>query len=296
MITISVESLARVLGTQPGAISEALKSEGDEQKPQSEIDNYLVSAFQKKIDQAVRDGKDEGFGRGKRESLSEIEKWVSENYEIAPTGDIKSQIQQLSEKLAKKTEFKPEEIEKSEVFQNKLSEAVNAVKTKFEEKENEFRTREEQWRRQRIERILSKQADSLLKQNNFIVPEDEKIANNLKNLYVRSLMSDEYDFKLSESEDDFQITDKNGNPLKDDLHNVIGFEDIGLEKAREFFAVRSGDGRDVSGNRTQTPTGAGSAYKFEDMESAMKAYYAEKDPEKQTQIREAMKSISEEVA
>src|SRR5690554_3554250 len=296
MITISVESLARVLGTQPGAISEALKSEGDEPKPQSEIDNYLVSAFQKKIDQAVRDGRDEGFGRGKRESLSEIEKWVSENYEIAPTGDIKSQIQQLSEKLAKKPEIKPEEIEKSEVFQTKLSEAVNAVKTKFEEKENEFRTQQEQWRRQRIERILSKQADNLLKQNNFIVPEDEKIANNLKNLFVRSLMSDEYDFKLSESEDDFQITDKNGNPLKDDLHNVIGFEDIGLEKAREFFTVRSGDGRDVSGNRTQTPTGGGSAYKFEDMESAMKAYYAEKDPEKQTQIREAMKSISDDAA
>ena len=296
MITISVESLARVLGTQPGAISEALKSEGDEQKPQTEIDNYLVSAFQKKIDQAVRDGRDEGFGRGKRESLSEIEKWVSENYEVAPTGDIKSQIQQLSEKLAKKPEIKPEEIEKSEVFQTKLSEAVNAVKSKFEEKENEFRTQQEQWRRQRIERILSKQAENLLKQNNFIVPEDEKIANNLKNLFVRSLMSDEYDFKLSESEDDFQITDKNGNPLKDDLHNVIGFEDIGLEKAREFFTVRSGDGRDVSGNRTQTPTGGGSAYKFEDMESAMKAYYAEKDPEKQTQIREAMKSISEDAA
>ncbi len=295
MITISVESLARVLGTQPGAISEALKSEGDEPKPQPEIDNYLVSAFQKKIDQAVRDGRDEGFGRGKRESLSEIEKWVSENYEVAPTGDIKSQIQQLSEKLAKKPEIKPEEIEKSEVFQTKLSEAVNAVKSKFEEKENEFRTQQEQWRRQRIERILSKQAENLLKQNNFIVPEDEKIANNLKNLFVRSLMSDEYDFKLSESEDDFQITDKNGNPLKDDLHNVIGFEDIGLEKAREFFTVRSGDGRDVSGNRTQTPTGTG-AYKFEDMESAMKAYYAEKDPEKQTQIREAMKSISEDAA
>lgn len=296
MITISVESLARVLGTQPGAIQQALNAEGDEQKPQNEIDNYLVSAFQKKIDQAVRDGKDEGFGRGKRESLSEIEKWVSENYNVAPTGDIKSQIQQLSEKLAKKPEIRPEEIEKSEVFQTKLSEAVNAVKTKFEEKENEFRAKEEQWRRQRIERILSKRADDLLKQNNFIIPEDEKIANNLKNLYVRSLMSDEYDFKLSESEDDFQITDKNGNPLKDDLHNVIGFEDIGLEKAREFFTVRSGDGRDVSGNRTQTPTGGGSAYKFEDMESAMKAYYAEKDPEKQTQIREAMKSISEDAA
>ena len=154
MITISVESLARVLGTQPGAIQQALNAEGDEQKPQTEIDNFLVSAFQKKIDQAVRDGKDEGFGRGKRESLSEIEKWVSENYEITPTGDIKSQIQQLSEKLAKKPEIKPEEIEKSEVFQNKLSEAVNAVKSRFEEKENEFRTQQEQWRRQRIERIL----------------------------------------------------------------------------------------------------------------------------------------------
>lgn len=295
MITISVESLARVLGTQPGAISEALKSEGDEPKPQSEIDNYLVTAFQKKIDQAVRDGKDEGFGRGKRESLSEIEKWVSEKFEIAPTGDIKSQIQQLSEKLAKKPEVNPEEIEKSEIFQTKLSSAVDAVKAKFEEKENEFRQKEEAWRRQRIERIVSKQAENLLKQNNFVIPEDEKIANNLKSLFVRSLMSDEYDFKLSENEDDFQLTDKNGNPLKDELHNVIGFADIGLEKAREFFTVRSGDGRDVSGNRTQTPTGV-DAYKFEDMESAMKAYYAEKDPEKQTQIREAMKSISEDVA
>lgn len=296
MITISVESLARVLGTQPGAISEALKSEGDEPKPQSEIDNYLVSAFQKKIDQAVRDGKDEGFGRGKRESLSEIEKWVSEKFEIAPTGDIKSQIQQLSEKLAKKPEVNPEEIEKSEIFQTKLSSAVDAVKAKFEEKEQEFRQKEEAWRRQRIERIVSKQAENLLKQNNFVIPEDEKIANNLKSLFVRSLMSDEYDFKLSENEDDFQLTDKNGNPLKDELHNVIGFTDIGLEKAREFFTVRSGDGRDVSGNRTQTPTGGAGVYKFESMEQAMKAYYAEKDPEKQVQIREAMKSIPDDAA
>lgn len=293
MITISVESLARVLGTQPGAISEALKSENDKQKPQSEIDNYIIQAFQKKIDQAVRDGKDEGFGRGKRESLSEIEKWIGEKFQVPPTGDVRSQIQTLSEKLNQKPAINPEEVEKSEIFQNKLTEAVNAVKSKFEEKEQEFKAKEEQWRRQQVERVLFKRATKILEQNNFIVPEDEKIANNLKSLYVRSLMSDDYNFKLGENEDDFQVTDKNGNPLKDELHNIISFDSIGLEKAREFFPVRTGDGRDVSGNRTQPPNGVAGVYKFENMEKAMEAYRSEEDPEKREQIRQSMKAIQE---
>lgn len=290
-IKISLESLARVLGKAPGEISEALKSENDEQKPQKEIDHYIESNFQNKLKGAISESRDEGFGRGKRESLTEIEKWIGSEFEIAPMGDIKAQIQKLKESV-EKTEIKPEDIEKSDIFKSKLDTAITAVKTKLGEENERLSGELNSLRRAQVQTKLGGHLRSLLKENNFVLPEDGTIAKNIFNAYMAAVWNNDVDFKIDEGKDMPVMTDKEGNPVKDDMHNVLTVNDYALAKAKEYFLQRTGDGRDVSGNQTQGG-GGGGRYVFKSAEEAMKAANAEKDPKTRMEILESIKSIKE---
>ena len=231
-IKISLESLARVLGKAPGEISEALKSENDEQKPQKEIDHYIESNFQNKLKGAISESRDEGFGRGKRESLTEIEKWIGSEFEIAPMGDIKAQIQKLKESV-EKTEIKPEDIEKSDIFKSKLDTAITAVKTKLGEENERLSGELNSLRRAQVQTKLGGHLRSLLKENNFVLPEDGTIAKNIFNAYMAAVWNNDVDFKIDEGKDMPVMTDKEGNPVKDDMHNVLTVNDYALAKAKE---------------------------------------------------------------
>jgi hypothetical protein len=289
-INVSLESLGKVLGISPGAIQAALTAEG-EPLPQTDIDQFLVSKIQEKLDNAQREGKEEGRGRGTRESLKSIEDWIFENFEIESTGDLKGQIEKLQQKAAK-VEINPEDIERSEVFQSKLEEAINGLKTNFAEKEKEFETSKEKWRRQRIESVLDKKAKSLIEQNNFVLPSDETIAETHLRNFKRDLWSDDVDYRLSE-DGELQIVSKDGNPLKDSLHNVIGFDDFGVGIAKNHFIKREGSGRETPGNQTTTGNGSTTQFNFNNREDAMKRYNAESDPKVQSEILTAMKEIKE---
>src|SRR5690625_5364768 len=133
-IKISLESLAQVRGIPSGEITEALKSEDRELKPQKEVNNYFVSAFKDKLKGAISESRDEGFGRGKRESLTEVEKCVESEFGVSSKGDIRSQIKELH-KAANENKINPDEIEKSEILTEKLSTAVEAVKQKLGEED-----------------------------------------------------------------------------------------------------------------------------------------------------------------
>lgn len=289
-INVSLESLGKVLGTSPGAIEAALTAEG-EPKPQTEIDQFFVTKFQDKLNLAEKSGKEEGRGRGTRESLKSIEDWIFEKFEIEPFGDLKSQIEKLQQKVAK-VEIDPKEIENSEIFQKRLDEAIISLKSNYAEKEKEFETSKEKWRRQRIETVLDKKARSLLDKNNFVLPENETIATTHLRNFMRDLWDEKIDYRLNE-DDELQIVTKDGNPLKDDLHNVIGFEDFGLGIAKNHFLKREGSGRETPGNQTNPGGGSSTQFNFTTREDAMKRYNAENDPKVQTEILTAMKDLKE---
>ena len=82
-INIPMELVASVLGTDPGVLAESLKSADGNLKPTSEIEGFLKEHFGKKLNEVKRSGIDEGYGRGKKESLTSKEKELAQKFEIS---------------------------------------------------------------------------------------------------------------------------------------------------------------------------------------------------------------------
>ena len=291
-IKISLESLAQVLGIASGEISEALKSEDGELKPQEEVNNYFVSAFKDKLKGAISESRDEGFGRGKRESLTEVEKWVESEFGVSSKGDIRSQIKELH-KAANENQINPDELEKSEIFQEKLSAAVEAVKQKLGEENEQLTAKITDLRNSQIRAKLSDHLRSLLKKEGYVFPEQENISNTIFNAYISDVWNDEVSFRMKEGQDLPELVDREGRPLKDEMHNVLTLDDYAMKKAGNFFAKRSGDGKDVTGVSPKRGGGStgGGGYVFATREEAIKALNRETDADAKRDILKTLRSM-----
>lgn len=291
-VKISMESLASVLGKTSGEISEALKSENDELKPQEEVNKFFVSAFKDKLKGAISESRDEGFGRGKRESLTEVEKWVESEFGVSSKGDIKAQIKELH-KATSENQINPDELEKSEIFQEKLSEAVNAVKEKLGQ-ENERLTAEiTNLRNSQVRAKLSDYLRSKLKDEGYVFPEQDNIANTIFNAFLSDVWNDNVSFRMAEGADLPELLDKEGRPLKDEMHNVLTLDDYALSKASNFFVKRSGDGKEVSGSSRKSGGVSSGGMVFSGREEAIKAMNRETDPERRAKIAAAIKEMKD---
>lgn len=284
-----MEFLARVLGTQPGAIQQALIAEDGNLKPKPEIEAFLSPLVQQKLDAAKRDGKEEGKGWGTKESREQLESWIKENYKVEPTGDIKSQIQALVQEQTKNSKLTADDVKNSEVF---LSE-IAKFQTEIQNRDQEIKNLQETNRREKITSVLSQNAKRVLKENNFLIPEESEVASNLQKLFIQSLWKEGIDFRVEDNGAIVPTTTK-GDPLKDNLHNPIGFDEYSKGVAKMFFPIREGSGKETPGNQTTPGGGSGSTnFNFKTREEAMQRYNSETDGEKKTAILEAMRSMKE---
>lgn len=283
------EFLAVVLGTQPGAISQALIGEDGNLKPKPEIEAFLSPLVQQKLDAAKRDGKEEGKGWGTKESREQLENWIRDTYKIEPTGDIKSQIQALVTEQAKSSKLTEDDVKNSEVFLNEIKRFQDEIKNRDEA----IQSLKETNRREKITAVLSQNAQRVLKENNFLIPEEAEVASNLQKLFIQSLWKEGIDFRVDDNGAIVPTTAK-GDPLKDNLHNPIGFDEYCKSVAKMFFPIREGSGKETPGNQTAPGAGAGKTiFNFTSREQAMQAYNSETDSEKKAAILEAMRSVKE---
>lgn len=192
-ITPLVEFFANVLGSQPGAIRQALIAEDGTLNP--DFKTTLLPLFQKKLEDAKRDGKEEGKGWGTKESREQLEGWIKETYNIEPTGDVKSQIQNLISEITKSSKLTEDDVKNSEIFQNEIKKFQEEIKNR----DQEIISLKENSRRERITSVLKQKANSVLQENNFVVPEDRDVAENLQKLFIQSLWKEGIDFKVDEA-------------------------------------------------------------------------------------------------
>lgn len=283
------EFLAVVLGTQPGAIQQALIAEDGNLKPKSEIESFLSPLVQKKLDDAKRDGKEEGKGWGTKESRRELESWIKETYNVEPTGDIKNQIQSLVTEQTKSKKLSEDDVKNSEVFLNEIKKFQDEIKNRDQEIQNLQETN----RREKITAVLTQNANRVLQENNFLIPEEKEVASNLQKLFIQSLWKEGIDFRVDDNGAIVPTTAK-GDPLKDNLHNPIGFDEYSKSVAKMFFPVREGSGKETPGNQTTPGGGSGTTnFNFKSREEAMQRYNSETDGEKKAAILEAMRGIKE---
>lgn len=257
-----MEFLAGLTGISQGELSKALKTETEELKSPEEIQSFLSDHFKKKLSSA----KNEGHGRGTRESLTKLEKQLAEEWEIEHKEGMT--IQEMagawaskSQKPGSSSKLTPESVKAHDVYVNDMKAEI-AKRTALEDQFNQFKTGVEQ---KELHSFVSGQALPILEKHKFALPEKQNIKETQFNSFMSDLTSGAQ-FKKNEKGEPI-VLDKEGNPLRNDLMNEISYEDYVISKASNWFDKRKDDGRTSPGAQSQQPGGAG-AGKFPVVKSA----------------------------
>lgn len=257
-VTLSVEFLGQLTGKDPGELSEALKN-GEELKPSEDIQSYLSSVIGEKLKVTRKAGYDEGHGRGTRESLTNLEKQLAEEWEI-PYEKGKTTVKDLTSAYLEKnqkpgsgsTKLTPELIKASDVYRNDLK----ALMDQKAALENEFVTFKTNTEKEKVLGVAKSKAMALFEKHSFKLPENQKIRENAISGFMMDLTKNVQQFKLNDDGNDItEMIGSNGVPLEDAMMNKIGFEDHVVNTAKGWFEIVKSDGRQSPGAGSQTGGG-----------------------------------------
>lgn len=296
-IPISLEVLARVLGTQPGVLSGALKADDENWKPQSDIDDYLKVQLNDKLKSVRKEGHDEGHGRGTRESLSTKEKEIRDKYELKGNtmDDLFAEVLEKAKKGSEGGTLDEESIKQSEIFQA----MVTKLNGKVEARENELNQIKERVQSESLERSLRDLATTVLQsdKSKFVLPENEEIKETQVNLYLQQLKS----MKWKKTDDGLVPLDDKGEVLQDDSFNNVSASDLALNLAKRQFPEAKGEQRSAPGAQTKQPgangNGEGKKYAFPDFKNTDEIYqHISKltDPAEINAFEEHIKTLDQE--
>src|SRR5690554_2918071 len=246
MESIKLELLESVLGTDVGAIKKIVESEGVTDKEVKESLKALVDNRDQDLIKRVKsDAHDEGHGRGLRESREKLEKELADEYGVEKS-DVKSMIKALVEKEREAVKLNPDDVLKSDVYNNLKTD----LEKKIEEKENEISSLSESFRQENVNNALNRKVNTLIQKGGYKLPEDA--AKREMHLdWLRTKLRDGVDFKI---DGDSISVIKDGKPLKDDKYQEVGFEDYFNNIAGVILDKGSG-GRGGTGNETQPDSG-----------------------------------------
>ncbi len=238
-IEITLELLGSVLGTPAGTISDAIKKE-DGTIDGAKLEEVIKAKIQTKLDDAKRAGATEGLGRGKREALNAKEKEIAEKYGITEALQMDDLLDKIIESKSKTPKLDEDKIKGSEYFINAMRDEKKRYQTleeQFNQHKTDVATRE---KRSGVSAVLP----DLLAKHKFVLPENEAIRKNVMDAFRASLFIDGVDYQVG---DEIKVTNKEGNPLLDAMHNPVTFEGFVLSKARGFFEQAKGDDRKSPG-------------------------------------------------
>lgn len=253
-INISLEFLAKLIGTKPGELSEAIKKDDESLKPQGEIEKHIQGVFSEKLKTVKKDARDEGHGRGKRESLSTTEADIAKKYGVEKA-EIPTMIDAIIKATGKEQTITPEMIKQSDTYINDLKAEIDKRTTL----ETEFNTYKTDVDNSNKKRTVRTRVLSLLEDKQFALPKTEKVRNNLVDSYINELFAGK---KIDIKGDDIVVTDENGKPLRNDLMNEIGFDDYAVTVAGDYFEVSNGSGGKTPGATTPPGGGGGGGKKY----------------------------------
>lgn len=276
MENISLEVLANVLKTEPGVLAESLKNA---EKPEAVLNGII----QKRMDEVRKTGHDDGYGRGKRESLSALEKELAKKHEITEYEGIEGLVNGIIEKHTSHSKLNPDDVRKSEIFLNEMRVKDDLIKQskadlkKFKE-EVEFNHQKT---------IVNDAALKVITnpENKFRLPENEDVKNTHVNTFLQSLWTGvKYDIKDGKI---IGVLDADkGDIIRDADYKPLSAEDFVKSKAQSYFEIMQGDpGRSGTGNTTQAANGGGSTVNYATKEDFLAAYLTETDANKLEAMR-----------
>lgn len=272
-ISVSVEFLASVLGTEAGVLTGKL---GDDQKKN---EDFLKTEITAKLDKAKRAGKDESFGRAKRETAEEIEKKVAEKFGV-DLGTIDEMIERYVENNKKTFKANPNDIRSSDIY----VEDLKAERKRIQELEDSYKTKLANVERERVRDVIEQRAAQLLADGGYILPEDKEKRERQTKMLLREALDGDAQFKLLDGKK-IQLVDKEGNVMRNDLLDELDFDSYFNKLASSTFDVSKDPGKETPGNKTTPEKKDIKIPTYTNEEEYMNLLWTEKDPA----VREALK-------
>jgi len=286
---MTVLELTEVLGNLTGTSSQELvkmmtNEDGKTLKTKEEIADSLNQIFSKKF----RDIGDSQLGRGKRESLTALERDLKTEFGLDSHLQGKELVRAIVEA---KTEAaleeakaaglkignrKPEELTADEIkglpaVKNLLQNAVTKVTEQLTQREKEFQDYKNGVEKVQLQNLVRRSIEQIAVKNKFNLSPDAAQREKQVNLFIKTLDLSE----LKQNGEEIELVDKEGNLRRDDKHNIVTFEkhvsDLNPFGVHQFDPNKAGGGAG-DGNGKAGQNGAGGENKmpkFKTEEEAM---------------------------
>mgnify|MGYP006321290635 FL=1 len=290
MPDLTLEFLADVLETSPGELTQALK-DGENFKPQADIEAFVKSQFSEKLLSAKLSGKKEGKSWGEKESLTAKEKALKAKFGVE--GSNLDEIVDAAVEAAKQhSKLNPEDVKNSEVYIND----TKRLKALLKEKEDEISAKVSSFQKAETMRVAKEAGLRLLKEKNFVLPENEDIKETMLSTLFEKLEDDQTRVSLVDGK--IVILDANGR-IKENESGTreLSFEDHFVSKSKKFFPQAVIDNRQSPANKNagDKPVNTNPDIpEIKNTEDYIKALNAERDVTKQKAIKEHYEKLKED--
>ena len=290
MPDLTLEFLADVLETSPGELTQALK-DGENFKPQADIEAIIKSQFGEKLLSAKLSGKKEGKSWGEKESLTAKEKALKAKFGVE--GSNLDEIVDAAVEAAKQhSKLNPEDVKNSEVYIND----TKRLKALLKEKEDEIASKVSSFQKAETMRVAKEAGLRLLKEKNFVLPENEDIKETMLSTLFEKLEDDQTRVSLVDGK--IVILDANGR-IKENESGTreLSFEDHFVSKSKKFFPQAVIDNRQSPANKNagDKPVNTNPDIpEIKNTEDYIKALNAERDVTKQKAIKEHYEKLKED--
>ena len=290
MPDLTLEFLADVLETSPGELTQALK-DGENFKPQADIEAIIKSQFGEKLLSAKLSGKKEGKSWGEKESLTAKEKALKAKFGVE--GSNLDEIVDAAVEAAKQhSKLNPEDVKNSEVYIND----TKRLKALLKEKEDEIASKVSSFQKAETMRVAKEAGLRLLKEKNFVLPENEDIKETMLSTLFEKLEDDQTRVSLVDGK--IVILDANGR-IKENESGTreLSFEDHFVSKSKKFFPQAVIDNRQSPANKNagDKPVNTNPDIpEIKNTEDYIKALNAERDVTKQKAIKEHFEKLKED--
>ena len=250
--------LAKTLNLGDGEIAELIK-DGEGVKESDIIQKILDLDVQRveKIKTSV-DGKEkfqEGYKKGKEESLSKLEKQIKEKYGIQSDKLGVELVEEVISEKSKPVETDEETVKRSKTYQDLETRLKNELKTQKETYEQQIADINSQTQREKTLSVANKKALEIFAGLEPVLPTSKQVADNQIGWFLKSM--EEYDFDV---QDDRIVVMKDGKVLQDGHGNSRTFDEIVKDKAGKFFEFKKNNGSGNDGGGGNPPAGNPDGY------------------------------------
>ena len=252
--------LSKTLNIDDGKIAELFK-DGENELTENEVISKILNLDVDRIKNIKSENEkekfQEGYKKSKREVLETLETELKEKYGIESSNTGIDLVNEIVNVTSKPSDITEDAIRRSKLY---LDLEANAKKEKtnlLEEYQNKIDEIKSTYEGEKVFSTVNKNAMSVLKALNPILPANQEIANNQINAFLDKFK--EFNFEIQD--DRVVVMDKDKKVIQDQHGNTRNFDDIVKERASSFWEFQANNGGSGSGNNPQGGNGGQGARK-----------------------------------